>query len=105
MRECPLDALIEAHPGGATVVDVREPEEYVEGHVPGALLIPMGQVPNRIDEVPPGDPVYVICATGNRSKTSADQLEAAGREAYSVKEGTMGWIGRGLPVITGTEPS
>lgn len=104
MRECSLDTLIQHHPQGVTVLDVREPEEYVEGHVPGALLIPMGQVPDRMDEVPREGPVYVICASGRRSQTSAAQLEEAGFDAYSVAGGTSGWIERGQEVVTGSSP-
>lgn len=104
MREVPLDELIEAHPRGATVLDVREPAEYLAGHVPGALHIPMSQVPARLDEVPHGHPLYVICAGGVRSQTSAAQLEAAGYDAVSVQEGTKGWIARGQEVVTGASP-
>lgn len=102
MRECPLDTLIEAHPRGVTVVDVREPQEYVDGHVPGAIPIPMDQLAGRLDEVPTGGPVYVVCASGNRSKRSAAHLEAAGYDAYSVQEGTKGWIARGQRVVRGS---
>lgn len=104
MRECTLADLEAAHLGGATVVDVREPDEYAAGHVPGALPIPMAQVPARLAEVPTGAPVYVICASGNRSKTSAQQLEDAGYDAYSVAGGTKGWIERGNDVVTEAEP-
>lgn len=104
MRECSIDAVIRAHRHGATIVDVREPEEYVQGHVPGAILIPMGQVPKRAHEVPDCGPVYVICASGRRSQTSAAQLESFGYDAYSVREGTNGWIARGMRLITGRSP-
>ncbi len=104
MRECSLDDLIRAHSVGATVIDVREPSEYVQGHVPGALLIPMGQLQSRLGEVPRSGPVFVICASGNRSKSSAEQLEAAGFEAYSVAGGTSGWIRLGRSVVAGASP-
>ncbi len=52
MRECTIAELAAAHPHGATVVDVREPAEYVGGHVPGAIPIPMGQVTARLSEIP-----------------------------------------------------
>lgn len=104
MRECTLDDLIAAHPGGAIVVDVREPAEYVAGHVPGALLIPLAQVGARLAEVPGSGAVYVICASGNRSKAATTVLRNAGYDAYSVAGGTAGWIQRGQPIVTGSAP-
>ena len=103
MRECTIDDLIEAHPSGAVVLDVREDDEYESGHVPGALHIPMNEVATRISEVPEAHPVYVICASGNRSRTSATVLGVAGRDAVSVQGGTKGWIAAGQPVIEGRE--
>ena len=105
MRECTIADLAAAHPNGATVVDVREPVEYLGGHVPGAIPMPMAQVGDRLREIPKTGPGYVICASGNRSKASADQLERAGFEAYSVKGGTMGWMYAGHPLVTGSNPT
>lgn len=89
--------------GSVNLVDVREPNEYTEAHVPGALLIPLGQVAARAAEVPAGDPVYVICRSGARSQRGASTLDAAGRHAISINEGTLGWIRRGRPVVTGPD--
>lgn len=86
-----------------TVVDVREPGEYVEGHVPGAVLIPLGQLAGRVGEVPDGDPVYVICRSGSRSQHGMLTLDRAGRDAISINEGTLGWVRRGREVITGMD--
>ncbi len=86
------------------IVDVREPREYVDGHVPGAVLIPLAQLPIRKAEVPNDGPVYVICHSGNRSKVGASVLEAAGYDAISVNGGTQAWIIQGGPVVTGREP-
>jgi rhodanese-related sulfurtransferase len=88
---------------GLFVLDVREGQEYVEAHVPGAVLIPMGQVPARIDEIP-NVPVYVICRSGNRSRTITELLLARGFEAYNVAGGTMAWIDSGRAVNVGTAP-
>ncbi|MCA0435013.1 MAG: rhodanese-like domain-containing protein [Actinobacteria bacterium] len=104
MRECTLDDLGRAYDAGATVVDVREPGEYAGGHVPGAILIPLAQVGARFSEVPRTGPVYVICASGNRSKAATTVLENAGFEAYSVAGGTGGWVQLGRPVVTGMSP-
>lgn len=96
--------LADAVAHGATVLDVREPGEYVRGHVPGARLIPVGQLPARIDEVQRDRRVFVVCASGNRSKVGADVLNAAGHDAVSVAGGTSGWLRAAHPVVTGTTP-
>ncbi len=103
METCSVTQLAAAHADGAIVVDVREPAEYVAGHVPGAILIPLAQLPGRKAEVPEGEPVYVICASGNRSKVGASVLDAAGRRALSVDGGTTGWISAGHPYVTGSQ--
>ncbi len=102
--EIDTDQLAEAVRGGATIVDVREPGEYVAGHVPGAVLIPMGQLPRRMAELRRGGPVYVVCASGNRSAAMTDFLRNAGFDAYSVAGGTSGWSRSGRPVVGGHAP-
>lgn len=96
--EIDIAAFAAAQADGATVVDVREEFEYVSGHVPHARWIPMGHVPNRLAEIPRNEPVYVICATGNRSLTVTDYLRRNGVDAYSVAGGTSGWQRAGHPV-------
>ena len=86
---------------GATVVDVREPGEYAAGHVPGATLIPMGQLSSRLGELDKSRAVYLVCASGNRSAAMTDLLRAAGYDAYSVSGGTSSWARSGRPVETG----
>jgi rhodanese-related sulfurtransferase len=98
--EIEIEAFAAARPAG-TVVDVRERAEYAAGHVAGALLIPMGQVANRIDELDRSKPVYVICATGNRSLAMTDLLRVLGFDAWSVTGGTAAWARSGRPVEGG----
>ncbi|WP_104106774.1 rhodanese-like domain-containing protein [Nocardioides sp. 616] len=86
---------------GATVIDVRERSEYVEGHVPGAALVPMGQLASRLGELDRSRPVYVVCASGNRSAAMTDLLVASGFDAYSVTGGTAAWAQSGRAVETG----
>ena len=100
--EIDVDQLARAAENQATVVDVREPAEYVDGHVPGAALVPMGQLSSRLDEIDRSRPVYVVCASGNRSAAMTDLLIASGYDAYSVAGGTKAWAGSGRPVETGT---
>lgn len=102
--EVDLDTFEEAHAAGAVVLDVRNPDEYEGGHVPGATLIPLGELEERLGEVPRADPLYVICAAGGRSLTAAKFLSAAGRRVVSVAGGTKGWISEGNPVVSGPDP-
>ena len=101
MREVDLGEFAVLRADGAPVVDVREWWEYLDGHVPGALPIPLGQLADHIAEIPAGEVVYVICASGNRSREGARIVEAAGRGAVSVAGGTSGWAVQGRPLETG----
>ncbi len=101
MREIDIDQVAAALESGAALIDVREPDEYVEGHVPGALNVPMSVLGSRIDELDRSEPVHVICASGNRSSAMADLLVAQGFDAVNVRGGTGAWIKAGRPVQTG----
>jgi rhodanese-related sulfurtransferase len=102
MRTIDIDQLaskLATAPGtGATLVDVREVSEFAEGHVPGAVNIPMGRLPMRTSELSTTGPVYVICRSGNRSSAMVDLLTAQGFEAVNVTGGTQAWIAAGRPV-------
>jgi rhodanese-related sulfurtransferase len=99
--EIDVDQLASAVERDATVIDVRQPSEYVAGHVPGARLVPMGQLPSRLADLDQSQPVYVVCASGNRSAAMTDLLVANGFDAYSVAGGTAAWARSGRPVETG----
>lgn len=105
VREVDVRTFASAHRDGALVVDVREPYEYVSGHVPGAEPVPMRAVQGRLGDLPRSRPVYVICATGNRSLTAAAWMASAGIEAYSVAGGTGAWASAGGPLVTGAARS
>ena len=96
-REIGIEDFATVRPSG-TVIDVREPREYAVGHVCGAVLIPMGQLTARMEELDRSRPVYVICATGNRSLAMADLLHRAGFDAWSVAGGTNAWVRSDRPV-------
>ena len=83
------------------LVDVREPEEYVAGHVLGAVPIPMSQFATRMGEIDKSLPVFVICASGNRSSAMTDLLRGAGFDAVSVAGGTSAWTRSGRPLEGG----
>jgi rhodanese-related sulfurtransferase len=100
-----LDELAAAKAEGpVALVDVRQPEEYEAGHVPGAKLIPLADVVARVGEIPTEGPVYVICATGPRSQRAADFYRNRGIEAYNVDGGTKGWIEAGNEAAYGPFP-
>jgi rhodanese-related sulfurtransferase len=99
--EVDLEAFAAAYADGGIVLDVRNPDEYVAAHVPGAMLIPLPELAARLDEVPAADPLYVICASGVRSLTAAKALVEKGYPARSVAGGTNGWIERGGAIATG----
>ena len=81
------------------VIDVREPWEYATGHVRGARLMPLGQLHLHLSKLDPKQPVAVICAHGNRSRSGAAQLVRHGlSEVYNVVGGTEAWRRAGLPV-------
>ena len=103
--EVDIATFAEAHASGVTVIDVREPDEYVEGHVPGAVLIPLGEVPERVTEVPEGETVYMVCKVGGRSMRAAEVLAAEGRDVVNVAGGTMAWIEAGHPTVSGDSPT
>ncbi len=88
---------------GAFLLDVREPDEWTAGHVEGATLIPLGQLADRVDEVPRDQQVVVMCRSGNRSAEGRDILLQAGFPSVtSLAGGINDWIAQGKPVVTGS---
>ncbi len=98
--EISIESFAAERERGVTV-DVRDFGEYAEGHVPGAVLMPMGQLPSRLGELDRDGRLHVICASGNRSRVMTDLLRAAGFDAVSVAGGTRGWITSGRAVGVG----
>ena len=102
--EIDVDRLDAARREGAPVIDVRQPDEYDAGHVPGARLIPLGEVAARLREVPADGTVYVICQTGGRSARATEFLRAQGIDARNVAGGTKAWVESGRAVARGPQP-
>jgi rhodanese-related sulfurtransferase len=100
--EIDIDTFAARREAGDPVLDVREADEYAEGHVPGAVHIPLGDLPARVDEVPSGR-VLVICKMGGRSMKAAELLAPLGHDVTNVAGGTMAWIESGRDVAQGTE--
>ncbi|MGX1366474.1 rhodanese-related sulfurtransferase [Streptomyces canus] len=101
-REAPVDEVAAAWAEGGLVVDVREPDEYAAGHVPGARLMPRHTVPAHCGELPADRTVFLICASGNRSRSAADWMTSRGIDAYSVTGGTLAWARGGRPIASGS---
>lgn len=81
------------------VLDVREVNEYEAGHIPGVTLIPMGEVANRLNEIPKDQTVIVTCRSGNRSGQVADYLRQNGySNIHNMEGGIIAWEAAGLPV-------
>lgn len=100
--EIDIDTFAERRDAGEAVIDVREADEYAEGHVPGAVFVPLSELADRIADVPEG-PVLVICKSGARSRNVTEHLIGLGREATNVAGGTMAWITSGRDVVAGME--
>jgi glyoxylase-like metal-dependent hydrolase (beta-lactamase superfamily II)/rhodanese-related sulfurtransferase len=99
--EVGIDELA-ARPPGVTLVDVREPEEYAQGHVPEAVNLPQAELATRLAELPRAGALYLICQGGFRSLRAAQFLRQQGfGEVVSVKGGTEAWRAAGKPVAKG----
>ena len=87
---------------GAFILDVREPNEWTQAHIAGATLIPLGELPNRLNEIPKDKTVVVVCRTGHRSAQGRDILLQAGfTKVTSMSGGLTEWQSQGQPVISG----
>ena len=81
------------------IVDVREPDEWDEGHIPGAIHIPLGDLAARLGELDPTRPVIAVCRSGQRSLLAAEELGAVGfGDAVSLAGGMIAWHEAGRPV-------
>jgi hydroxyacylglutathione hydrolase len=100
LPDIPIQAFAAAaRSGDLTVLDVREPVEWETGYVPGAVLIPLGSLYARLDEIFRGYPVAVICEAGVRSSTGASLVQAAGfSNVATVSEGMSAYRRSGLPL-------
>jgi len=87
-------ALTDWQNKSVVILDVRTPGEYADGHIPNTILIPLDQLPERLNEVPKEKKVYVICRSGNRSAQAVNLLQSKGfTNVYNVTGGMMQWKG------------
>jgi len=83
----------------AVIIDVRQPEEYDAAHVDGARLVPLGELVERMGELPTEGTLYLMCRSGARSAQATAYLEAQGYDAVNVDGGIIAWHEAGLPIV------
>jgi rhodanese-related sulfurtransferase len=86
----------------AVVLDVREPDEWEAGHIPGALHIPLGEVPARLADLPESGEVVVVCRSGGRSARATNWLNQNGYEAINLEGGMGAWASAGREMVSET---
>jgi hydroxyacylglutathione hydrolase len=87
-----------SEPNGRLILDVRGRSEWDAGHLPGATLMPLAELPDRLDELDPDQPIVVHCQGGSRSAIAAGLLLARGRQAANLVGGFGAWTLEGRPV-------
>jgi rhodanese-related sulfurtransferase len=98
-REVDVQEGYDLYQQGVFTLDVRTPEEYQAGHIPGATLIPLDQLAARAGELPVNEPILIYCRSGNRSLQAMNLLGEAGfQELSSMAGGISAWSAAGLPV-------
>ncbi len=100
------------HPDELTILDVRQPNEYEAGHIPGAKLIPLPDIISRFGEIDSKTATVVYCAVGGRSRIAAQMIAAQGfSDVYNLSGGFKAWKGmaafgaekKGLKLFSGNE--
>jgi rhodanese-related sulfurtransferase len=91
-----------AVPDDAWLLDVREPYEWQAGHVDGAVHVPMGELLERLGEVPTDREVIVVCKVGGRSAQVVQYLNQAGWSAVNLDGGMYAWAAAGRPMVSDT---
>ncbi|GAB2980303.1 rhodanese-like domain-containing protein [Amycolatopsis acidiphila] len=100
--QLPTASVSELPANDVTLLDVREDDEWAAGHAPGAVHIPLGELPARVEELaklPDDKPVYVVCRSGGRSARATAWLNASGWDAVNVAGGMKSWHTEGRPVV------
>lgn len=93
-----LDALPDPLPDELTVLDVREPHEWVAGHIAGATHIPLGDLPTRVGELDPQARTVVVCHLGGRSARATEWLAAQGHDVVNLAGGMEAWEASRRPI-------
>ena len=87
------------HRDDVVILDVRENSEFVEGHIPGAVLLPLGDIPANLGEIPKDKTVVAVCRSGNRSNQATQYLRQQGYEnVHNMLGGMNGWSQSGYEI-------
>ena len=84
--------------GEAVALDVREPAEWQEAHIPDALHIPLGELAARLHELPHGRRLVAVCRSGSRSGMVVEALRQRGYDIVNLAGGLVSWHAAGLPL-------
>ena len=86
---------------GTLILDVRQPEEYSQGHIAGSKLIPLSELVGRLNELPKDREVVCVCATGSRSRSATKLLLSHEYHAFDMTGGMFIWLRSRLPIKKG----
>jgi rhodanese-related sulfurtransferase len=101
-KEISVAQAKEKYDSGVFLLDVRQPEEWNEYHIPETTLIPLGELKSRVNELPKDKEIVVVCRSGNRSQEGRDILLSAGFEQVtSMAGGVKDWSAAGYPTVSG----
>lgn len=95
-----IDQVPDPLPTGLSIIDVREPVEWAHGRIDGAQHIPLGELMERVAEVPTEGQVLVVCKVGGRSAQATGFLVQNGVEAVNLDGGMLDWAGAGRPMVS-----
>jgi len=100
--EIDVQQAYEKYQEGVFILDVRQPEEWNEGHIPNATLIPLDQLAQRVNELPRDREIVVVCRSGNRSREGTlILLENGFKQISSMAGGVTDWSAKGYPLVQG----
>ena len=100
--EISINDALAKRDAGAFILDVRQPEEWNEFHVPDSTLIPLGELATRVNELPKDQEIVIVCRSGNRSAQARDLLLGAGfTQVTSMAGGLNQWKAAGYPTVSG----
>jgi rhodanese-related sulfurtransferase len=100
-------AILDADPENTVVVDVRRDDEWVTGHVSGAIHVNVDDLADQMDQVPQDKKLLFICAAGVRSGLACELAASMGYDTenlYNIEDGTPFWIAGGHPTSYGNDP-